>query len=75
MSHGLAGHPRPPPAARPEQALKRHLAAISSSDITLKEVEGGYHELLFGPEKEQVRQWIMDWILAHAAAKAGAGAA
>ncbi len=29
---------------------------------------GGYHELLLGPEKDEVIGAVRDWILAHAAA-------
>lgn len=43
------------------------LKHVGSTDVTLKEVEGGYHELLMGPEKEQVRVDIRDWLLVHAA--------
>ncbi|KXZ55182.1 hypothetical protein GPECTOR_3g328 [Gonium pectorale] len=49
-------------------ALRAHLKAVSSTDVTLKEVEGGYHELLHGPEKETVRAFIQAWILEHATA-------
>ncbi|KAG2496090.1 hypothetical protein HYH03_005693 [Edaphochlamys debaryana] len=44
-------------------ALREHLKHVPSPDVTLHEVEGGYHELLQGPEKEQVRAQIRDWVL------------
>ncbi len=48
------------------QAVKRLLQACQSKDITLNEMPGGYHELLMGPEKEQVIPMVREWILAHA---------
>ena len=48
------------------QAVKRLLQASQSKDKTLNEVPGGYHELIMGPEKEQVIPMVRDWILAHA---------
>ncbi|GFR39691.1 hypothetical protein Agub_g166 [Astrephomene gubernaculifera] len=50
-------------------ALRTHLAALPSPDVTLREVAGGYHELLHGPEKEQVRGDIRDWVLQRAGKK------
>ncbi|KAG2448537.1 hypothetical protein HYH02_006428 [Chlamydomonas schloesseri] len=47
-------------------ALREHLKHVSSTDVTLKEVPQGRHELLFGPEKDEVRAEMRDWILAHA---------
>ncbi|KAA6420475.1 MAG: alpha beta hydrolase, partial [Trebouxia sp. A1-2] len=47
-------------------AVKRLLEACQSKDITLKEMPGGYHELIMGPEKEQVIPMVREWILAHA---------
>ncbi|EFJ44964.1 hypothetical protein VOLCADRAFT_106192 [Volvox carteri f. nagariensis] len=51
-------------------ALRDMLKHVSSTDVTLQEVVGGYHELLHGPEKEQVRKDIKDWMLARAEAAA-----
>lgn len=51
------------------QATKKHLAGVGSKDVTLHEVPGAYHELFFGPEKEQARKWVIEWITEHAAAK------
>ncbi|KXZ55183.1 hypothetical protein GPECTOR_3g329 [Gonium pectorale] len=53
-------------------ALRAHLKAVSSTDVTLKEVEGGYHDLLHGPEKDEVNALVRDWILERAAAAAKA---
>ncbi|GLC59571.1 hypothetical protein PLESTB_001501600 [Pleodorina starrii] len=53
-------------------AVREMLKHVSSTDVKLIEVEGGYHELLMGPEKEQVRAGIRDWLLAHAEARAEA---
>ncbi|PNH07837.1 Monoglyceride lipase [Tetrabaena socialis] len=73
--------PRPPsspPRLRPRlpsacpQALKEHLKHVGSTDVTLHEVAGGYHELLYGPEKEEVKALISAWVLAKAAAAAAA---
>ncbi|GIL91124.1 hypothetical protein Vretimale_9569 [Volvox reticuliferus] len=55
-------------------ALREMLKHVSSTDVTLEEVAGGYHELLHGPEKEAVRKSIGDWILAHATAAPAATA-
>lgn len=52
------------------QAVKRLIQACQSKDATLKEIPGGYHELIMGPEKEQVIPMIIDWILAHAGTNA-----
>lgn len=57
------------------QALKEHLAQVSSTDKTLVEVAGGYHELQHGPEKAQVLKGIADWVLQHAAAAPAVAAA
>lgn len=48
------------------QAVKRLLQASQSKDKTLNEIPGGYHELIMGPEKEQVIAMVRDWILARA---------
>ncbi len=39
---------------------------VSSADKTFRSVEGGYHELLHGPEWRDCTQHIADWIKAHA---------
>lgn len=57
------------------KALKEHLAQVSSTDKTLVEVAGGYHELQHGPEKAQVLKGIADWVLQHAAAAPAVAAA
>lgn len=49
-------------------SLRGHQAfmdGISSTDKTLNMVEGGYHELLMGPQKEQCMSASADWILQH----------
>ena len=46
------------------QAVKRLIQASQSKDKTLNEVSGGYHELIMGPEKEQVIAMVRDWVLA-----------
>lgn len=46
------------------QAVKRLIQASQSKDKTLNEVPGGYHELIMGPEKEQVIAMVRDWMLA-----------
>ncbi|GIL65895.1 hypothetical protein Vafri_19531, partial [Volvox africanus] len=55
-------------------ALREMLKHVASTDVTLEEVAGGYHELLHGPEKEAVRKSIGDWILAHATVAPAAAA-
>lgn len=45
------------------QAVKRLIQAAQSKDKTLIEIPGGYHELIMGPEKEQVIAMVRDWIL------------
>ncbi len=57
------------------QALKEHLAQVSSTDKTLVEVAGGYHELQHGPEKAEVLKGIADWVLQHTAAAPAVAAA
>ena len=51
------------------QAVKRLIQASQSKDKTLNEVPGGYHELIMGPEKEQVIVMVRDWILARSGNK------
>lgn len=49
-------------------SLRAHQAfmdRISSTDKTLSIVEGGHHELLMGPQKEQCMATIADWVLLH----------
>lgn len=46
------------------QAVRRLMQSAHSKDKTLNEVTGGYHELIMGPEKEQVIAMVRDWILA-----------
>lgn len=48
------------------RAHKAFMDSISSTDKTLAVVEGGYHELLMGPQKEQCMATISDWVLQHA---------
>ena len=48
------------------QAVRRLTETCHSKDVTLTEMPGGYHELIMGPEKEQVIPMVRDWILAHA---------
>eukprot|EP00892_Ulva_mutabilis_P006370 jgi/Ulvmu1/4104/UM019_0083.1 len=45
---------------------KAFIDQVSSADKTLSIVEGGYHELLMGPQKEQCMTTIADWVLQHA---------
>ncbi|KAL3161797.1 hypothetical protein ABBQ38_008889 [Trebouxia sp. C0009 RCD-2024] len=45
-------------------AVKRLVQSSNSKDKTLNEIPGGYHELIMGPEKEQVIAMVRDWILA-----------
>ena len=52
------------------QAVRRLIQACQSKDATLNEIPGGYHELIMGPEKEQVIPMVIDWILAHAGTSA-----
>lgn len=44
--------------------VKRLLEQCGSSDKELVVMEGGYHMLLEGPEKEEVATKIVDWMLA-----------
>lgn len=46
-----------------EQAVKRLLRNCSSRDVTLFEVQGGYHELFVGPERDLVMQRLTAWVL------------
>jgi acylglycerol lipase len=48
--------------------VRRFISGVSSSDKTMREVVGGYHELLMGPESGQCTQQLTDWILDHAQA-------
>lgn len=45
------------------QAVKRLLKNAASRDVTLYEVPGGYHELFMGPEKDDITNRIVGWIL------------
>ncbi|KAK9829537.1 hypothetical protein WJX72_006371 [[Myrmecia] bisecta] len=47
-------------------AVRRLLANCRSSDKTLDEVEGGWHEVLAGPGSEQVVARLKAWLLTHA---------
>ena len=47
------------------QAVMSLLQSSQSKDKTLKEISGGYHELLMGPEKEDVISLVKDWMLSH----------
>lgn len=51
-------------------AVKRLLQVCQSKDQTLKEIPGGYHELLMGPEKEEVIPLVREWILTHSSTNA-----
>ena len=42
------------------------MGAIASPDKTLDVIQGGYHELLMGPEKEEVVKKMLAWIDQHA---------
>lgn len=53
-----------------DQAVKRLLRNASSSDVTLFEVKGGYHELFMGPEKDLIVQRMSQWILHQSQLKA-----
>lgn len=44
-------------------------------DKTLTVVPGGYHEVLLGPEKEEVIAGIMAWILQHSEGSPSTGMA
>lgn len=50
-------------------AHRRFMAGISSEDKTLNVVEGGYHELLHGPQRVECTRVVTDWILQRAAAR------
>lgn len=52
------------------QAVKRLLKNAASRDVTLYEVPGGYHELFMGPEKDDITNRIVGWILDQAQLKA-----
>lgn len=47
------------------QATKRFMTKVASKDRTFVEVPRGYHELLMGPEKDEMVRIIVDWILKH----------
>lgn len=46
-------------------AVKRCIEKAQSTDKTLREVEGGYHELLHSPGKEEHAHHIIDWVKNH----------
>jgi len=48
------------------KAVENLLKGCASKDTTFKTIEGGYHELLLGPEKDEVITLVTEWILAHA---------
>jgi alpha-beta hydrolase superfamily lysophospholipase len=52
------------------QAMKRLLKNAASRDVTLYEVPGGYHELFMGPERDDITDRIVGWILDQAQLKA-----
>lgn len=43
---------------------------MKSTDKTLKEFPGAYHELLMGPEKAEAVPALIAWISSHAGAQA-----
>ena len=45
-------------------ALKRFLSAVGTPEgkVELRSVEGGYHELLLGPERESVLAACVRWL-------------
>ena len=51
------------------------LKNAQSRDVTLYVVEGGFHEVMMGTEKEDVTQHIIDWVHQQAAHQAAAPAA
>ena len=55
------------------QAVKRLLKNAASRDVTLYEVPGGYHELFMGPEKDDITDHILAWVLEHAKLRASHG--
>lgn len=51
------------------KAVELLVAECSSADKSVHIVAGGYHELLLGPEKEEVIAMITDWLLQHSLPK------
>lgn len=47
-------------------AVKRLVEASCSADKTFRSLEGGYHEMLFDPEKEEVIRMVSEWVLERA---------
>lgn len=46
----------------PLQAVRQLLERVASADITMHEVQGGAHELFVGLEREQVTEYILQWV-------------
>lgn len=55
-------------------ASRALVAAASSPDKVFVDVEGGYHELLMGPERDACVARMVDWMVVRAGAAAGAAA-
>lgn len=49
------------------KAAQEFFRLAGSSDKAFDAIEGGYHELLMGPEKMDIANRIVRWILSHAA--------
>ena len=44
------------------QAVRQLLGRVASADVTMHEVQGGAHELFIGLEREQVTEYILQWV-------------
>lgn len=45
-------------------AVERFCKVVSSTDVTFRRIDGGYHELLMGDERNENADAIVDWIKA-----------
>ncbi|RMZ57612.1 hypothetical protein APUTEX25_001812 [Auxenochlorella protothecoides] len=53
-----------------EPFTRRWTEAVGSQDKTYRLVAGGYHEVLLGPQKDELIEGIAEWILARSAVPA-----
>ena len=66
LIHGTADRITPPDGSR---WLAEH---APSADVTLRLVEGGYHELMKEPDRDVIIGEVVDWIAGHVAQAAPA---
>mmetsp|Transcript_26138 Transcript_26138/g.65938 ORF Transcript_26138/g.65938 Transcript_26138/m.65938 type:complete len:185 (-) Transcript_26138:464-1018(-) len=51
------------------QAVKHFLDGLSSKDKRLVIMPGGWHELVHGPEKQELMTKVLDWVAEHMPAR------